>query len=192
MSGFIAEQGKRSNAQLIKRLVLKKGDITQQDDVDAIVSSIMSDMNMEGSLNQSLIKAAGHHFDEFILDNIYKPRPGDTYVVPGFDLPVKNVIFIVTPVWKDDFDKEEAYLLRCYRHAMESVRRKGFKKVAFPALGTGYHGYAPDKAARLAIKGIMDRMVPEIEEVRIICNTDKIFDVFLKRLKKMGDVKTDG
>ena len=92
MGGFIAEHRKRSNAKLISRVVVMKGDLARQADVDAIVATINSNMDADGSLNQCLIAAAGQAFDEFILDNIYKPRPGDTIVVPGFGLPVKNVI----------------------------------------------------------------------------------------------------
>lgn len=189
MSGFIAEHRKRSNAKLISRIVLVKGDITQQADVDAIVSTLMANMDVDGTLNRSLIEAAGQAFDEFVLDNIYKPRPGDTFVVPGFNLPVKNVIFVVTPLWRDNFDKEDVYLLRCYRHALELARNMGLKKVAFAALGTGSRGYSLDRAARLAIQGIMDRMQDDIAEVRIVCNDDKVYDAFLERLKKYGTVK---
>lgn len=190
MSGFIAEHRQRSNAKLISRIVVKKGDLAKQGDVDAIVSSIMTNMDVSGSLNQCLINNAGMAFDEFILENIYKPRPGDTYVVPGFNLPVKNVIFVVTPVWKDGFDKEDAYLLRCYRHAMEMAQNMGLRKIAFPALGTGHYGYPLERAARLAIRGIMERMSEDFQDVRIICNKDKVFDAFLDRLKKYGSVKT--
>lgn len=192
MSGFIADHRKRSNAKLKSRIVIVRGDITQQSDVDAIVSTIMTDMDADGSLNQSLIAAAGHAFDEFILDNIYKPRPGDTFVVPGFALPVKNVIFVVTPVWRDDFDKEDVYLLRCYRHAMEMAQNMGLKKIAFPALGTGRRGYSLDRAVRLALQGIMDRMHEDFAEVRIVCNDDRIFEAFIERLKKYGTVRPGG
>ena len=146
----------------------------------------MVNMDVGGTLNQSLMAAAGKAFDEFILENIYKPRPGDSYVVPGFNLPVKNVIFVVTPVWRDGFDKEDVYLLRCYRHALEMAYNMGLKKIAFAALGTGHDGYPLDRAVRLAIKGIMDRMKPEIEEVRIVCNKDRVFAAFQDRLKRHG------
>ncbi len=190
MSGFLSEQRKRSNAQLINRVVINKGDITKQTDVDAIVVSVKADMEMDGTLGQSLIEAAGQQFDEFILENIYKPRPGDTYVVPGFNLPVKNVIFVVTPVWRDNFDKEDVYLLRCYRHAMEMAYNMGLRKIAFAALGTGHNGYPLERAARLALKGISDRLKPEFDEVRVVCNTEVVFDAFKRRLQKYGSVKS--
>ena len=85
MSGFVAEHRRRSNAKLINRIILKKGDITKQTSVDAIVSALPYNLDVSGSINKAIVSAAGHDFDNFILENIYKPKPGDTYVVPGFN-----------------------------------------------------------------------------------------------------------
>ena len=74
-----------------------KGDITRQEGLDAIVSTITPDFDMGRSLNTMLLTVAGEDLDEFILENIYKPRPGDCFAVPGFSLPVKHVIFVVMP-----------------------------------------------------------------------------------------------
>lgn len=189
MAGFISEQRRRSNDQLIERITIVKGDLARQADVDAIVTSVMANLDVSGTLNQSLIEAAGKPFDQFIRDNIHKPRAGDTYVMPGFKLPVAHVIVVVTPVWKDSFDKEDAYLLRCYRHAMEIASNMGLRKIAFAALGTGHHGYPPGRAARLAIKGIMERLHPGFDEVRIVCHNDKILGTFHDRLRKYGPRK---
>ncbi len=186
MEKFIPEPRKRSNAKLIGRIVLKMGDITKESDVDAIVSVIPINMDVGGSLNQSLIAAAGQALDEFILDNIFKPRPGDTFVAPGFGLPVKNIIFVVTPLWRDNFDKEDVHLLRCYRHAMELARNMGLRRIAFPAIGMGRRGYPPERAARLALQGVMDRMQDDVGEVRIVCDDDKVYNAFAERLKKLG------
>lgn len=190
MSGFVAEHRRRSNAKLITRINVIKGDITKQSDVDAIVSSIGSDLEVNGSLNESIIKAAGSDLDNFLLENIYKPRPTDTYVVPGFNLPTGNVIYVVTPPKRDEFDRADVHLLRCYRLSMKIAQQMKLKKIAFPALGTGNNGYPLARATRLAIKGIMERITPSFEEVRIVCNRDETFDSFLERLKKYGTLET--
>lgn len=186
MTGFVAEHRRRSNAKLLRRIVIKKGDITKQTGVDAIVSVIQANLDVSGSINQALIKAAGNDFDTFILDNIYKPKPGDVYVVPGFDLPVKNVIFVVTPNWKDEFDREDVHLLRCYRLSMKMAESMKIRRIAYPALATGGYGFPLERAARLAIRGIMERMTENFTEVRIICDNDKKFDAFTGRLKKFA------
>ena len=184
MSDFVAEQRRRSNAKLMQRIRVVPGDITKQDDVDAIVSAIKTNMDVSGSLNQSLIKAAGHNFDNFILENIYKPKAGDVYAVPGFNLPVEHVLFVVTPPLKDTFERDDVYLLRSYRQPLKMAANMKLKKIAFPALGTGKDGYPPERAARLAIRGIMDRMSDDFAEVRIVCDQEKTFGAFSERLRK--------
>ncbi|PJB69070.1 MAG: macro domain-containing protein [Alphaproteobacteria bacterium CG_4_9_14_3_um_filter_47_13] len=184
MNNFVAEPSLRSNDKLVNRITVVKGDITKQDDVDAIVSSLTVTMDPGGSLNRSIFKAAGKAFDEFILDNIYKPRPGDCYAVPGFNLSVANVLFVITPDWQDGIDREDVYLLRCYRQALKTAHNMGLRKIAFPALGTGHHGYPVERAARLALRGIRERMSRDLEEVRVVCDGEKVFQAFLGRLKK--------
>ncbi len=184
MLRFIAERNKGANGEFLRRIRIVRGDLTRQDDVDAIVTSIMTNLDTDGPLNRALIAAAGNGFDEFILENIYKPKPGDVYVLPGFDLPVDHVIMTVLPFWKDNFDREDAYLLRCYRHAMQTAVKMNLRRIAFPALCTGRYGYPLERATRLAIRGIMERMTPSVHEVRIVCNREETYESFSKRLKR--------
>lgn len=186
MSDFPVVPSHRSYARLARRIRVVKGDITKQDDVDAIASCISVNMVIEGSLNKALVAAAGQAFDDFILENIYKPKAGDAYAVPGFGLPAKNVIFVVTPLWRDGFTREDVHLLRCYRHAMEMLRNMGLKTIAFPAMGAGRQGYPPERASRLAIRGIMERMDEDIAEVRIVCDNDRNYSAFSQRLTKIS------
>jgi O-acetyl-ADP-ribose deacetylase (regulator of RNase III) len=143
-------------------------------------------MKMQGSLNQAVMAAAGEKLDEFIVENIYKPRAGDAFAVPGFNLPVKHIIYAVTPLWKSGFSGEDRDLLHCYRRAMELVWRMGLKSVAFPALGTGKDKFPVPRAARLGIQGIMERMTPKIDEVRIVCSRDDTYKAFEERLAHEG------
>lgn len=163
-----------------------KGDLTGQDDVDVLVAAMPSDFDFSGSMNRALIEKAGEKLDEFILENIYKPRLGDAFALPGFALPAQHVIFVVVPPWRSGFERENRDLLRCYRHALGLARQMGLKKIAFPALGTGRNGYPVRRAARLAFQGIMDRIGDDIEEVRIVCNKDEVFEVFKDRMQKEG------
>ncbi len=174
-----------SNAQFLDRIRIVRGDITQQDDVDAIVSAISTTLDCEGSLNARLIERAGEALDEFILEHINKPHPGDVYAVPAFDLPVKHILFAVLPHWRSGFEREDRDLLRCYRGGIETAQKMKLSKIAFPALGAGRrNGFPVRRAARLAIQGIADRLLGELEEVRIVCQREDIYEVFVERLKK--------
>lgn len=163
-----------------------EGDITQQGDVDAIVSSISTSLDCGGSLNACLIERAGIALDDFILEHIHRPRPGDVFAVPAFDLPVKHILYVVTPTWRSGFDLEERDLLRCYRGAMETAQKMRLKKIAFPALGTGGDGFPLQRAARLAVQGIRERLIGQLEEIRIVCNRADVYGAFAQRLKRSG------
>lgn len=192
MSDVIAEPSPRSNRDLINKIRLIEGDLTAQSDVDVIVGSISTALKVDGSLNQSLIRAAGQQFDDFIVENIYKPRPGDVFEVPPYNIPVPHVFFAVTPDWKDSLDFEDRDLIRCYRGAMQMAEKMKLTRIAFPALGTGRKKYPLRRAARLGINGIMDRMTTHFEEVRIVCNRREQYDAFAEWLTHYGHENPTG
>jgi O-acetyl-ADP-ribose deacetylase (regulator of RNase III) len=186
MPDVIAEPFPRSNRHLIGRIRLIEGDLTAQRDVDAIIVSIPSSLDVSGSLNQAVIRAAGHQIDDFIVEHIFKPRPGDIFAVPPFGLKMRHIIFAVTPLWHDGLDREDRDLVRCYRGAMQMAGRMGLSKIAFPAMGTGARKYPVRRAARLGIQGIMDRLDESFQEVRLVCNRREQYDAFHEWLAHYG------
>lgn len=189
MSDVVPSRRRLSKSDLINRIRLIKGDITKQEGIDAIVSSIGVDMDSGGSLNQALIKAVDEKLDEFILENIFKPRPGDAFALPGMGLPVKHIIYVATPVWSAGGQREDRDLLRCYRHVMQMAHRMGLKSIAFPAIGTGKGVFPPERAARLALQGIMERQQGALDEIRIVCMREDVYNAFYRRLKQVGGSK---
>lgn len=141
---------------------------------------------MAGALNRSILAAAGQEIDDFILEHIFKPRPGDIFSVPGFALPVDNVMFTVTHPWRDNLHSEERDLLRCFRRPMKLAIRRRWQRIAFPALGTGEKSFPVKKAARLAVQAILQRIDPFFEDIYIVCNRDETFAAFEERLKAQG------
>lgn len=178
MSEVIAEPHPRSNGHLISKIRLVQGNIVEQKDVDAIIGSISADLDIKGGLNRAIVAAAGEEMDKFILEHVFKPRPGDVVAVPSFKMGVNHILFTVTPDWKGGEDYEDRDLVRCYRGAMQLSYRMNLRKIAFPALGTGSKKYPVKRAARLAIQGIMDRMTESFHEVRIVCNRQETYDAF--------------
>jgi O-acetyl-ADP-ribose deacetylase len=169
----------------LKCIKLVHGDITKQD-TDAIVSILPQSLEYGGELNAAILQAAGEKLDEFVLEHIYKPRSGDIYAVPGFNLPCKNILFAILPKWSSEFDREDKYLLNAVRKAMEITRTMCLTSVSFPPLATGKHGYPPQKAARLIVTAILDRIDENFKEVRIVCRTKEMHKVFHERLTGLG------
>jgi O-acetyl-ADP-ribose deacetylase (regulator of RNase III) len=186
MSEVIADPYPRSNRHLISKIRLVEGDLTKQRDVQAIVTMVPVSMDVGGSLNSAVMAAAGVGLDDFILEHIYKPRPGDVFIVPPFNLPVDHLIVAISPDWKTGIAREDRNLIRCYRGAMEQAALAGLTRIAFPALGTGHRKYPIRRAARLAIQGIMDRIDESFDEIRIVCNRAETAEAFSHWLKYYG------
>ncbi len=165
----------------LNRIQIVQGDITAQE-VDAIVTLIPQSLEYRGKLNASLRDAAGAELDLYVEENVYRPRAGDVYVLPGFNLPARHLIFAIAPVWRTDFDREDRQLLNAVRKAMEQARALSLKTVAFPPIGSGRHGFPKPRAARLIMQGISDRMDKHFDEVRIVCRTSKTKVLFADRL----------
>jgi O-acetyl-ADP-ribose deacetylase (regulator of RNase III) len=180
----ISEAIGRSNRYL-SNIKLVRGDITHQD-VDAVVTLMPQDLEYRGELNAALLRGAGEQLDRFLLDNIVKPRPGDIYAVPGFNLPCRHVFFCIVPRWRTDFDREDRELLNACRKAMEMARAMSLSSIAFPPLGSGAHGFPKKRAARLIVQGIVDRLNDDLQDVRIVCQTAETLGLFRERLWPMG------
>lgn len=184
MDIVISDAGAASNPYIDKiKLVL--GDITEQQ-VDAIVSLIPQNLDMAGRINASILEKAGNALDDFILENMYQPKPGDVYAVPGFSLPCRNIIYAVRPNWKSDFEREDKHLVMCVRKALVLAKCMLLGTVAFPPLASGHKGFGKSRAARLLIHAILDRLDEHPREVRIVCPDQESLQIYQERLRSFG------
>ena len=184
MSHVLADRHPRSNPDLLRRITLCHGNLVEQQGVEAIVSTIDPALKAEGSLNEAVMAAAGEDLPRFIRENIYRPRPGDAFRLPTFGLPFMHLIYVVVPPWRDGLFREDKELVTCYRQVIELAHKMKIKKLGIPALGTGKGGFPLPRAARLAMQGILDRVTPGIEEIRIVCARADVHETFAERLKK--------
>ena len=90
------------------------------------------------------------------------------------------------PKWSSEFDRQDKYLLTAVRKAMETTRIMCLSSVSFAPLAAGKHGYPPQKAARLIISAILDRIDENFKEVRIVCRTKEVHHAFEERLTALG------
>jgi O-acetyl-ADP-ribose deacetylase len=184
MEPVIPDPNDPSNT-LLARIKAVTGDVTKQD-VDAIITLIPQNLEYRGSLNQAILDAAGKRLDDFVLENIYRPRFGDVYAVPGFNMRCQHILFCIMPLIRSSLDREDKHLLIAMRKAMEQARAMSLKSVAIPPLACGRKGYPRARGARLIIQGIMERLDDTIEEIRIVCPEDTTLKVFTDRLKSYG------
>ena len=131
-----------------------EGDITALD-VDAIVNAANSSLAPGGGVCGAIHRAAGPKLAEACA-KLGGCTTGEAKITPGFNLKASYVIHAVGPVWGGGERGEDRLLASCYRSSIERLREHGLASIAFPAISTGIYGFPPERAARIAVKTVLD------------------------------------
>ncbi len=128
---------------------LVRGDITAQDDLDAVVNAANAQLRPGGGVAGAIHRAAGPG-----LDRACRPlapiRPGEVVATDAFDLPNRRVLHALGPVHGRD-EPADQLLAACYRGALDVAAEEGLRSVGFPAISTGAFGYPVEDAAEVAL-----------------------------------------
>ncbi len=143
---------KEANGILIE---IRKGDITNQNDVEAIVNAANAQLLSGGGVAGAIHNAAGPELVKE-AEPLGPINPGEAVLTKAYNLPNKYVIHCLGPVYGVD-KPEDKLLAQCYINALSLADREGIKSVAFPAISTGAFGFPAQKAAPVAIKTITDQ-----------------------------------
>jgi O-acetyl-ADP-ribose deacetylase (regulator of RNase III) len=147
------------------RIEAVQGDITSQEDVEAIVNAANAELMSGGGVAGAVHGAAGPGLAEEARP-LAPIEPGEAVVTAGHDLPNSHVIHTLGPVYGQD--RPEAELLaNCYRNSLALADQKGIRSVAFPAISTGIFGYPVEDAADAALRTVIEE-VGELSSVRLI------------------------
>jgi O-acetyl-ADP-ribose deacetylase (regulator of RNase III) len=142
-----------------------RGDITSQDDVDAVVNAANARLGPGGGVAGAIHRAAGPGLAEEARP-LGPIGPGEAVITGGHELPNRYVIHTLGPVYGQD--RPEAELLGgCYRNALALAEEKGIESIAFPAISTGIFGYPVEEAAVVAL-GTVTEEADSLEHVRLI------------------------
>src|ERR671927_273628 len=112
-----------------------EGDISSQDDVDAVVNAANAELESGGGVAGAIHQAAGPGLAEEARP-MAPIQPGEAVLTGGHDLPNRYVIHTLGPVYGSD-EPEAELLANCYRNSLELAEERGVDSVAFPALSTG-------------------------------------------------------
>lgn len=147
---------------------LAVGDITRQDDLDAVVNAANAELMPGGGVAGAIHRAAGPQLAEACRP-LAPIRPGQAVITPGFGLPNRWIIHCLGPVYGRDEPAAEL-LASCYREAMRLAAENGVRGLGLPALSTGAFGYPMREAAPIALQTIMEAMRrhPEVARVRFV------------------------
>jgi O-acetyl-ADP-ribose deacetylase (regulator of RNase III) len=163
-------------------ITLHVGDITRDDQADAIVNAANSSLLGGGGVDGAIHRAAGPK----ILDECRRLggcETGDAKITGGGNLAARYIIHAVGPVWRGGRAGERELLASCYRRSIELAAEHGCGRVAFPAISTGAFGYPIEEAADVALTVTRDALDAQtvVKEARFWLFDDRTYRVFEKR-----------
>ena len=142
-----------------------QGDITAQEDVDAIVNAANAELESGGGVAGAIHGAAGPQLAEEAR-SLAPISPGEAVITGGHDLPNRHIIHALGPVYGQD-QPEDELLANCYRNALSLTEEHGLSSVAFPALSTGVFGYPTEDAADVALRTVIEE-TENLQNVRLV------------------------
>jgi len=142
-----------------------QGDITRQEDVDAVVNAANAQLAPGGGVAGAIHRAAGPALHE-ACKPLAPIAPGQAVATDAFDLPNRWVVHCLGPVYGVD-EPAAKLLASCHRHALRTAEELGARSIAFPAISTGVFGYPVEEAAPVAIGAVREE-APRLRSVQLV------------------------
>ena len=164
---------------------IRKGDIANQEDADAIVNAANADLVIGGG-----VAGAIHRKGDPELKELTRPlapiSPGGAVITAAPNLPNSHVIHCLGPVYGKDTPSDEL-LASCYREALKLAEEHGVEVIAFPALSTGAFGYPMRGAASVAFSTIKDqtKSLEVVKRIHVVLFDQKSYDIHEEVLSGM-------
>jgi O-acetyl-ADP-ribose deacetylase (regulator of RNase III) len=164
---------------------ITRGDITKQEDVDAVVNAANAQLRTGGGVAGAIHRAAGPELEEETKP-LAPIRPGEAVITGGHNLPNRHIIHCLGPVYGKD-TPEDKLLADCYRNALERAEENELSSLAFPAISTGAFGYPVEEAARVAFQTVLDqaKQLSSVTRVRFVLYGKSDYDVHERVLAEL-------
>lgn len=144
---------------------LKRGDIANQPDVEAVVNAANAELRIGGGVAGAIHRAAGPKLTEETR-SMAPINPGEAVISGGHNLPNQYIIHCLGPVYGRDKPEDEL-LANCYSNALDLAEGHQIERIAFPSISTGAFGYPMEDAARVAFETIKEE-IHGLESVSLI------------------------
>jgi len=180
----VSHQRRKGETMTDARVECVKGDITAQPDIDAVVNAANAELLTGGGVAGAIHSAAGPGLAEECRA-LAPIRPGQAVISSAHNLPNRNVIHCLGPVYGVD-EPADRLLADCYRNALLLADREGLTSVAFPAISIGAFGYPKKEAATVTMQAVAE-ILPSLTSValiRFVLFGDQDLSVFREALNR--------
>ena len=176
-------------------LILKKGDITEED-IEAIVNAANSSCMGGGGVDGAIHAKGGPKILEECKEIRKTQYPhglptGEAVITTGGNLKARYVIHTVGPIClegKLTSDKRNL-LSKAYWNSLKLAKEKGIKTISFPSISTGAYRCPVFDSAKTALETVINFIEKEnfIKEIRFVLFTDDTYEEYKKALKELLD-----
>jgi O-acetyl-ADP-ribose deacetylase (regulator of RNase III) len=174
-----------NNPVHLDRVRIEYGEILSQGDCDSILFFMHPSLKWGGGLNSAVLALAGAELDHHICEHVITPKNGEVFTLPAFNAPYKALFLAVLADWDGGNGFEERDLMNCYRDAIVQAEKVGIRSIAIPALGRDKRDFPHIRFARLALKGISERLDERLDYVKIMCIDHTMMRTYQEQMEKM-------
>lgn len=169
------------------KIELIRGDIANQDDLDAVVNAANAELRIGGGVAGAIHSAAGPSLEDETR-SLAPISPGEAVITGGHNLPNDHVIHVLGPVYGQD-KPEDKLLADCYKNALQVAEENNIESIGFPAISTGAFGYPMKEAANVALQTIKNRIaeLSTVKKIRFILYGEHAMNVHSEVFEEIFD-----
>jgi O-acetyl-ADP-ribose deacetylase (regulator of RNase III) len=184
IDSFIETEGTMEQ-EILDRIEILQGDITRLD-VDAIVNAANTSLLGGGGVDGAIHRAAGPELLEECRAVGGCPT-GEARITGGYDLPARNVIHTVGPVYSGKAE-DSRLLSQCYSNSLHLAVKHHLTSIAFPAISCGVYGYPVKEACKIAMDVTFSfiRDNTSIAKVMFIVFSSENFEIYSEYFGKLA------
>ncbi len=166
---------------------IKRGDIANQPDLDAVVNAANAQLRTGGGVAGAIHRTAGPGLTEETRP-LAPIKPGEAVITGGHNLPNDYVIHTLGPVYGKDKPENEL-LASCYRNSVDRAEENEIESLGFPAISTGAFGYPAEEAAHIALETVKEKTnsLEYLKTIRFVLFGQQSYDVHEEAMSDVFD-----